>query len=213
VEGRPSDHDLPDQGEDEDRELSPRAGQVVPPAGRVPSADESTSSDDGSAKWGTTVKPEVVGDVYTVLATRRTAFDTLMWQVPALGLTAQAFLLTIALDAGSSQWARYIAAGLALVITLVAMQTMAKHRANERTDSLMLQHLEETLIGVIMGVPPHERSWKRATNVHNPLFRERYISKVPSFNLWMVGLAFFAAAAVTIIILTMIDPEIFQRLS
>lgn len=40
-----------------------------------------------------TLGPELV---FQAVAQRRLQHDMLMWQVPALGLTAQAFLLTIA---------------------------------------------------------------------------------------------------------------------
>ncbi len=101
-------------------------------------------NDDDLANDATAIPRDVLGDVYTALAARRTAFDTLMWQIPTIGLTAQAFLLTIALGAGSSRWARMVAGSLALVTALVAIQTMAKHRVNERTDSLILERVEKT---------------------------------------------------------------------
>jgi|SRR6266496_1936795 len=82
-------------------------------------------NDDDLANDATAIPRDVLGDVYTALAARRTAFDTLMWQIPTIGLTAQAFLLTIALGAGSSRWARMVAGSLALVTALVAIQTMA----------------------------------------------------------------------------------------
>jgi hypothetical protein len=40
--------------------------------------------------------------MYQVVAARRQNFDSMLWQVPALSLTAQAFLLVIAL--GSCGW-------------------------------------------------------------------------------------------------------------
>lgn len=38
--------------------------------------------------------------MYQVVAARRQNFDAMVWQVPALSLTAQAFLLVIALGPG-----------------------------------------------------------------------------------------------------------------
>ena len=55
-----------------------------------PSTDESGQADDAT---------------YGALATRRLQWDNLLWQVPILGLTAQAFLFTIALDPGSTRFA------------------------------------------------------------------------------------------------------------
>ena len=45
-------------------------------------------------------------DQYDLLAARRTSYDEMMWQAPALSLTAQAFLFTIALGPGSTTAAR-----------------------------------------------------------------------------------------------------------
>jgi hypothetical protein len=47
------------------------------------------------------------------------SYTTLLWQVPALGLTAQAFLMTIVLGTGSppiSHGVRYIASALSIII-------------------------------------------------------------------------------------------------
>jgi hypothetical protein len=43
---------------------------------------------------------------YQVIGSRRQQFDNLLWQVPILSLTGQAFLFTIALTAGNSEFAR-----------------------------------------------------------------------------------------------------------
>jgi hypothetical protein len=66
-----------------------------------------------------------------------------MWQVPALGLTAQAFLLNIALAHDSARLARAIAALLGMTTAALSMQLMAKHRANEVQDSRLLENLEQ----------------------------------------------------------------------
>src|SRR4051794_38552756 len=56
--------------------------------------------------------------IYGLAEGRRQVFEQMMWQVPALGLTAQAFLLTIALDPGSTPLARGIAAPPGFVAAL-----------------------------------------------------------------------------------------------
>lgn len=42
----------------------------------------------------------------------------MLWQVPALGLTAQAFLMQLGLGVGIYHWARMLAAGLSIIIAL-----------------------------------------------------------------------------------------------
>jgi hypothetical protein len=56
------------------------------------------------------------------------SYTTLLWQVPALGLTAQAFLLMIAMGAGSSDAARYTAAALSVIIAVASWNLMHYQR-------------------------------------------------------------------------------------
>lgn len=145
--------------------------------------------------------------VYSVIAARRTTYDTLMWQVPALGLTAQAFLLTVALGPNSSDVARYLTGALSIVLSLVAIQTMLKHRANERTDSMILEEMERDM-GVTVGAGgrPHQAPRPRGRAIGNewidgPWERRR------SANLWVASLLCFALAGLAAMALTLVDPS------
>ena len=53
--------------------------------------------------------PDLTREAYMVVAARRTQFDQLVWQVPVLSLTAQAFLFSIALAGDASRAARVVA--------------------------------------------------------------------------------------------------------
>jgi hypothetical protein len=57
-------------------------------------------------------------EAYAAVAARRTQFDQLVWQVPVLSLTAQAFLFSIALSPDGTRTTRIIASLLSLVMTL-----------------------------------------------------------------------------------------------
>jgi hypothetical protein len=140
--------------------------------------------------------------LYQSLSYRRTAFDTLMWQQPAIGLAAQAFLFTIALDGGRSDLARLTAASLALVTSLVSLQTMAKHRANELTDTRILAKLEELpgLQGPLQGATAHAKPETRARAVDNPLFSTFEVRSFKSFTVWRVSLSLFAISAIGVIL-------------
>ena len=75
---------------------------------------------------------------------RRVSTDAMMWQVPALSLTAQSFLLTIVLGGASTAAAsRVIAAAVGAVISFGALQQMLKHRYHEEMLSRWLEHLED----------------------------------------------------------------------
>lgn len=69
------------------------------------------------------------GDMVTLLsvyAGRFGSYTTLLWQVPALGLTAQAFLMTIVLGTGSatSRGAQLIASALSIIVAYASIQLM-----------------------------------------------------------------------------------------
>ena len=81
---------------------------------------------------------DVLLAVYAAVAARRDDFDGRMWQVPALALTAHAFLLTSALNTGGPRLPRVFAAVLGLVLSGLSMQLMAKHRYIEVLDSRLL---------------------------------------------------------------------------
>lgn len=151
--------------------------------------------------------------LYQIVASRRLGYDTLIWQVPALGLTAQAFLFTTALSANSPP-ARFLAASLAFIIALISMQLMAKHRYHEEVDARLLESFERTeKLDDLIGCAPHARSDKREealvamsrtyTDI-NPV-RSSWFTKWSSYRLWIGGLALFAIAALGIMLSTIID--------
>ena len=124
---------------------------------------------------------------YDVLAARRVAKDSLLWQTPALSLTAQAFLFTIALGQGTTVGARLIAAILALVASLASIQLMAKSRYFEEGDSKMLEEYERAMgFQTIHARPDYsKKAW--------------YVKR-SSYRLWIFMLAIFGAAAVVVIV-------------
>jgi hypothetical protein len=93
----------------------------------------------------------VLASIYQSLTARRLGYDTLLWQVPVLSLTAQSFLFTIALSSNSSPEARMTAAALSLVVALMSMQLMAKHRFHEEIDAKLAEKLERELKAVHQG--------------------------------------------------------------
>lgn len=76
------------------------------------------------------------------MSARRLQWDNLLWQVPVLSLTAQAFLLTIALSADSSRLARIVACSLSIVAAILAVQLMTRHRQAEIADAHWLAEYE-----------------------------------------------------------------------
>lgn len=83
--------------------------------------------------------------VYQRLSDRYQSHITIMWQAPALGLAAEAFLMTVSLNSTLSRDARIIAAALGTCVALMSVQLMAKHRSISGRDEHALSHLEAKL--------------------------------------------------------------------
>jgi hypothetical protein len=181
------------------------ASKVAPP--KAPLAPASTRSQRGQetppghshsgARGGS--QPTLRSQMsYDVAANRRYQYDFMMWQVPALSLTAQAFLFTVALQAEATRAARLIASALALVVAAISMQLMAKHRHHERTEADRLKGFEEDqqLAGL------HRPMQERGTQL-----RRWSPTALSSYHVWMVGIAVFGLAAVTIILISIVTPN------
>jgi disulfide bond formation protein DsbB len=155
----------------------------------------------GPAKEETSgaVGPELV---YQAVAQRRLQHDILMWPVPALGLTAQAFLLTIALGSGSSRVARILAALLAAISTGLSMQLMARHRWHEATERAWLEAFERR-----HGLDPvHRVQYELAPEVGvRPANR---IAAWCSYRTWQLGLAVFGLVSLLSLALAIFTPDV-----
>jgi hypothetical protein len=132
----------------------------------------------------------------------------MMWQVPALSLTAQAFLLTIVFG-NDARAGRVTAALLAGVTALATVQLLFKHRSIEETYSHLLERIERDHgLPAIHARPDHVRAWSwpdspwdTAGTPSETLLR--WLAAQRSHRLWAGTLLIFAlvdvAAAVIIL--------------
>jgi hypothetical protein len=74
--------------------------------------------------------PDQLISLLGVYASQYASYTTLLWQVPALSLTAQAFLLTIALSHGNGTSAKVIGAALSAVISAASYALMHDQRGH-----------------------------------------------------------------------------------
>lgn len=94
---------------------------------------------------------------YTVqfVTQRRQMFDQLVWQIPALTLTGESFLLTIALGAGVSNIARIIASGLGIIVAICCVHSLDRLKVSEWYDAhalrIMLQKDNQDPIPAVLG--------------------------------------------------------------
>jgi len=129
---------------------------------------------------------------YQIVAERRQNYDNLLWQTPMVSLTAQAFLLTIALGAETKPLARLLASFLSFLAALASLQLMSKHRHMERLDSDLLEQYEILNRGAGFAV------------IHGP---ERIQAQSPSWlaghpsnKVWLGLLGAFAVSSMVIMI-------------
>lgn len=154
--------------------------------------DEDQHGKDDSKEFN----PSLLGSIYQALSERRIAYDTLMWQVPALGLSGQAFLFTIALGPGSSKVARLASAFLAFILAIISMQLMSKHRYHEELNSRLLEQFEiQYHLNEILGYPFHSPSKVRAVI----RVRAGWFTRRSSYWIWTLGLSLFALVSLAII--------------
>jgi hypothetical protein len=144
--------------------------------------------------------------MYQALTARRLTYDTMLWQVPSLSLTAQAFLLTISLGADSSRLARLISSILASAAMGMCLQLMAKYRHLEIIDARIAEKLERDL----------SRSTGQWPQIHSPpsqraktanVAPKRFVA-LSSYRLWISGVLLFLVADLLIVLLALVAPQI-----
>jgi hypothetical protein len=74
--------------------------------------------------------PDQLLSLLGVYATQYASYTTLLWQVPALSLTAQAFLLTLALGHGNGTSAKIIGAALSAATSGASYALMHDQRGH-----------------------------------------------------------------------------------
>jgi hypothetical protein len=157
----------------------------------------------GAARKPATVNGDEI--VYQAVVARRLQWDNLVWQVPLLSLTAQAFLFTIALGNGTETVARCIAAGLSLIITFLSITLMARHRQAELTDAHWLEAYDSHHFGHLSDPahpvdPVHGREFRRRRDAQtvDAGRLDKIIPMLPGFKTWIVGLAAFGVVAIAV---------------
>lgn len=136
---------------------------------------------------------------YEMLTLRQIEHNSLAWQVPSLSLTAQAFLLTIALGAGTAPLARVVSAALGVTSGLLTMQLMAKNRYMGAVELIRLRRMSGEL-----GVPDVTYADWTSPEVPKP----HWWLRIRSHILWQVGLALFVITNCGIFVIAIIRPEL-----
>jgi hypothetical protein len=140
--------------------------------------------------------------VYQAISARRISYDQMMWQVPALSLTAQSFLVAIAVNTGLGSAVRVLALFLAMISGALTMQLMAKQRFHEQVDTLYLRKWEASSpILVVGGFTPHDHAISSGPGKAAALgiTPSRWV-RLSSYRCWMWGLRLFMISMIGLLI-------------
>jgi len=103
------------------------------------------------------------------------------------------------LGVGVSRTARIISALLSLIIILLSVSLMARHRQAEVTDALWLEAYRRNVIA--SSEPVHGPAWRLrrdATNI-DAGWIGRFIPMPRAFGTWVIGLSLFGVAALVVL--------------
>lgn len=148
---------------------------------------------------------------YSSLTQRQATHNALLWQVPIMFFTAQAFLFMIALGTTSNYpwWSRLIAAFVSFIFSILSDILFENHRIMELTDAEQLYDIELFLIkqcsktGQIIHSKQIERSRINGDIVWDQSFRKTHFSKVnniSSYSIWKYGFRLTASVSIFICI-------------
>lgn len=186
---------------------SPVDGDIEP---AEPNSADLPTVADGEVPPGAVQSHDLV---YSAVVARRLQFDHLLWQVPILSLTAQAFLFTIALSGDSSRTARMMSAALALVVTFLSITLMARHRQAEVVDAHWLEAYELEVLQLEPRWRSHGEVWQ-AERDKGELYAGRLgtlVPLLPGFKTWVVGLSLFGLAALAVFAITALEPSLLDE--
>ena len=149
-------------------------------------------------------RDELVGlEQYAIVANRRQQWDTLLWQMPTMALTGEAFLFTISLGGSTSQPGRIVASILALVVAVASLHSLSAHRLSELADSQWL-HEHELLRGAY---EVHGVSWRKRRmsiiqdQLHSPKLTDRLVARTYRFRsivVWFWTMILIALTATSV---------------
>lgn len=140
---------------------------------------------------------DAMATLLAVHADQASTYVTLVWQVPAVSLTAQAFLFTVLLDPKSPRLARLITAGLSTAISLMSSILMHNHRKHAVVHAEIAAQLARRLGygDALPGVPDPAEALTRISE--------------GNYRLWLAGLALFGATALAAFFGSLFHPSWF----
>lgn len=141
---------------------------------------------------------------YELLFMRTLNDNSNLWQTPVLAMTAQAFLLTIALNSSADWKAKAVAAAFGMVVAAASAHLIIKHRFFLDIDIDFMEELENEL-----GLHPlAKRGWAFTNQVYSRRGKSpSYLQTISSFQLWRTLLIMFVVVDAALLVLALLQSE------
>jgi len=158
-------------------------------------------------------------NVYNIVAARRLVNVTLIWQTPALCITGQAFLFSIALSGSTSTASRIIASSLCILITTMTLQLVIKHRQSDASDREWLaafedkyfsSYAQDLMPGPNAGFAHGSKEGRRRHTTPAQMGWLNWLAGVRSSQVWAWGMVLISVVALVILLLAVFVPRIFH---
>lgn len=134
------------------------------------------------------------------------SYTTLLWQVPALSLTAQSFLMTIALGYHSSNAARLIASVLSAFIAGASFALMHHQRGRAINHGELAKKLSEKLeLAQLLGRLEVDDAQPKTTNAERVWTVDHII-----YQVWKVLMILFSGADIVVLALLVLQLKWFN---
>ncbi len=150
---------------------------------------------------------------YQMCFERWLSMNSQVWQVPALAVTAEAFLFTIMFSSDTGQWPRIASAFLAIVASYLSIHVIWKHRYHQSHDYGRMVEIEHELdlTHLSYGAWADADDWEDRINALLPGGRRLQSRKLPgsSVTVWVVGLAIFGVVAAGVIVTAWLLPSLY----
>lgn len=153
---------------------------------------------------------------YSIVASRRQQWDSLLWQVPTMALTGEAFLFTISLGGATSRAGRIVASVLALIVALASLHSLAGHRNSELTDSVWLhEHEQDRGASEIHGLPWRVRRARVVTDQRQShSLTDRLVARLyglRSIQVWFWTMSLISLTALVVLIISAVHPQLLSH--
>lgn len=137
---------------------------------------------------------------YQVISSRNQLQNNLLWQTPMFLLVTQTFLYSVVLSSQATYWIRIILSTLAVLINLLVLQQMMKHRFLEVQDSKYLECIE-----IILGLPAVHTSLNKRIDELKRInkaitFKQpTFVENIRTFYLWIIMLFLFLVTSILLL--------------